>query len=93
MIGINKTKGEANHRCHRRQRDIALVEGQADADDLLSVPHALADHAAALPVGGIAAGARFGQSEAGNLLAPGETGQVVVFLFLGAVVDQKLARS
>jgi hypothetical protein len=86
-------EGQADQRGHRRQRDVALVEGQLDADHARAVPLAHADDAVIGDRRGVGARPRTGQAEAGHFAAVGQARQVVVLLFLRAVVHQQLGRT
>ena len=77
----------------RRQRDVALVPGQAHAQHLLALPVAHAHGADVRNGTGIGARFRAGQREARDLVAARRARQVVVFLFFGAVVLQQFARA
>ena len=61
--------------------------------NFLAFKLALADHAGVGQGGRVGAGARAGQAKAGDFLAAGKPRQVVVFLFLGAVVEKQLRRA
>ncbi|MNI21180.1 hypothetical protein D3C73_746910 [compost metagenome] len=92
-IRVVHAEGQADQRGYRGQRDVALVEGELDAEDLLAVPLALADDAVIGDRGGVRAGERTGQAEAGHFAAIGQARQVLVFLFLGAVMVEQLTRA
>ncbi len=92
-IGVVHAEGQADQRSDRGQGDVALVEGQLDAEHLLAVPLALADDAVVGNRGGVGAGERTGQAEARNLAAIGQARQVLVLLFLGAVMHQQFTRA
>gem|GEM_PF-5617843 len=93
VLGVEQAEGEADHRGDRRQRDVALVPGDAHADDFLALPHAAANDALVGDRCGVRAGPGAGQREAGNVEALGEARQVMILLFLGAVVQQQLGRA
>ncbi len=92
-IGIVHAEGQADQRGDRCQGDVALVEGQLDAEHLLAVPLALADDAVIGNRGGVGTGERTGQAEAGHFTAIGQARQVLVLLFLGAVMHQQFTRA
>ena len=71
----------------RRQRDVALVPGDAHADHFAALPFALADDAAVGNGGGVRASPGAGQREAGTSSAR-QARQIVVLLRVGAVVQQ-----
>src|SRR6202011_749255 len=83
-------EGESDDRRYRRERDVALVEIEFDADDFTTLPDPAAYDARIRDRCGIGARTRTCQREAGYFLAPCEARQVVVFLFLRAVVIQQL---
>ena len=84
---------QPQHGGTRRQGDVALVPVQANAQHLFTLVHPLADDP--LVRDGARIGARFrpGQGEAGYLLAVGQPRQPEIFLGLGAVMHQQLARA
>ena len=92
-IGIEQLEREADDRRDRRERDVALGEVQPQADDLATFVHALAHDAGVRNRRGIRAGARTGQREARHFLAACQARQVVIALFLGAVVKQQFGRA
>ena len=92
MVGIVELEGEPDHGRDRAERDVALVPVEPDADDLAALPRTSADHAGIGHRGGIGAGLRAGEPEAGNLLGFGEPRQPVILLRLRAELMQQLAR-
>ena len=84
VIGIAQLEGEAQHGRDRAERDVALVPVQPDAERLLALEGAAADHAVVDHRGGVRSGLRAGQAEAGDFLAAGKPRQPVVLLRLGA---------
>ena len=93
LVRVVHAERQADQAGHRRQGDVALVEGELDAQHVGAVPLALADHAVVGDRGGVGAGPRAGQAEAGHFTAIGQTRQVVVLLLLGAVMHQQFARA
>ncbi len=93
MIGIIKLERQAEHSGDRRERDVALVPVEPDADDLAPVPAAPAYHAAVDHGRRIRAGFRAGEPEAGNLLAARQPRQPIILLRLGTELEQQLAGS
>ena len=91
VIGIGELEGEAQHGGDRTERDIALVPVQPDAEHLAAFPGASADHAGIDHRGGIRAGLRTGEPEAGNFLRLREARKPVVLLRGGAELQQQLA--
>ncbi len=92
-IRIAQGKGQTDQRCHRPQRDVALLEAQAYTEHLLALMLAAADHAHIRQRAGIRPGLRAGQGEAGNVLASGQTRQVMILLRLCSVMPQQLGRA
>ncbi|MNF63096.1 hypothetical protein D3C84_447890 [compost metagenome] len=92
VIRVAQLEGQPQHSRDRGQGDVALVPGQAHAEHLFPFPFALADDAEVGNGAGIRTRFRAGQGEAGDLLADCQTGQVVVFLLVSAVVLQQFAR-
>ena len=84
---------QADDRRHRCQGDVAFLEIQAHAQNAGTFPIALADNAEIGNGGRIRAGGRTGQAKAGDFTAVGQARQVMVFLFLGAVMQQQFARA
>ncbi len=91
LVGIEEAEGEADQRRLGAERDVALVPRQADAEHFLAVVHALRDGADVAHRGSIGAGGRAGQREAGNLFTTGKPRQIVVLLFVGAVLFDQFA--
>ena len=91
LVRIFQAEREADQRRDRRQRDVALVPVEAQADDVLAVDVARLDDAFGLRRRRVGAGFGSGQREARNLLAGGEARQVALLLLVGAVVEQQLA--
>ena len=92
VLRIKQTKGEAKQRRLGRQRDVALVPGEPDAERLPALVQAPGHDAHVAHGGGIGARERAGEREAGNLLASREPRQVMRLLGLGAVFLDQLAR-
>ena len=91
ILGIEQAEGEAEQRGLRRKRDVALVPGEPDADDLLAVMHPARDDADIAHRGGVGAGERTGERKAGNLLAARKFRQEMLFLRIGTVFLDQLA--
>ena len=91
-VGIEQPEREADQRRDRRERDVALREVEADAGDLAALVHPLADDAGVRDRARVRSRARAGQAEAGDLVAAREARQIVVALFLRAVVHQQFGR-
>ncbi len=73
--------------------DIALFPVQAQADDLFAVPLPLADHPGVRHGASIGAGQRASEGEAGDFIATRQAWQVVVALFVSAVMQQQFGRA
>ena len=91
VFRVEQMEGEAQQRGLRRQRDIALVPADADADDLLAVVHALLDIAHVAHAGGVGAGEGAGQREAGDLPALRQRLQILLLLRVRAEFLDQLA--
>ena len=91
VLGIEQAEGEAEQRRVRRERDVALVPGELDAERLLALVQAFGDHADIAHRGCVGAGERAGEREAGNFVAAREPRQIVLLLRLGAVFLDQLA--
>ena len=89
VIGVIGLEGDAEHGGHRTQGDISLVPVETQAKHLLPFEIALADHAAVGNGAGVGAGFRRGEGETGDLAAVGQARQVIVALFIGAIVQQQ----
>ena len=74
----------------RRQGDVALAEVELEFDLAVAV---LEHFAFRLDGGGVGTGGGFGQTKAGNEFAVGQFRQVILLLFIGAVVAQQLRRT
>ncbi len=92
-VRVVHAEGQADDAGDRRQGDVALVEGQLDANHLGAVPVAFADDAVVGNRGGVGAGERAGQAEARHFAAIGQARQVVILLLFRAVVHQQFARA
>src|SRR5579862_9550858 len=75
LVGIEHAEGEPDDRRYRRERDVALVEVESDADDFASLPHTSADDARVRDRCGIGAGTRACQRKAGHFFTACETGK------------------
>ena len=73
----------------RAQGDIAFFPVQAQAEGFLAFPFAFADHPGVGHGARIGAGQRAGEGEARDVVATGQARQVMIALFLGAVVQQQ----
>ena len=93
VVGIVQLEGKSEHGRDRPERDVALVPIEPDAQHLAALECAAADHAGVDHRGGVGAGFRAGEAEAGNFLAAREPRQPVILLLLGAELQQQLARA
>ena len=91
-FGVLQLEGQANHRGHRRQGNVALVEIEANTKHFLAIDRLLADHAGIGNGGGIGTGGGGGQGKTGDFLTHRQAGQIIIFLLLGAVFFQQLRR-
>ena len=91
-VRVVHAERHADQRSNRRQGDVALVEGQLDADHVGAIPVTHADDAEIGDRGRIRTRPGAGEGEAGHFAAVGQAGQVMVLLFLGAVMHQQLGR-
>src|SRR3989337_409470 len=84
VLAVDETEGETDQRRLRPQRNVALLPGEADPDDVLAL--VLAAHQVADVAHGGRVGARrgTGEREAGNLQPFGQARQVVLLLLGGA---------
>ena len=87
-VGVEHAEGETNHSRNRRQGNPALLEVETQAQHFLALELALADHTSVRQRGGVGTGAGASQAEAGNFATIRQPGQIVVLLFVGAVLDQ-----
>ncbi len=93
VVGVIRLEGQAQERGHRAEGDVALFPVQAQAQCFLAFPFTLADDAGVGHRPGVGAGQWPGQGEAGNIVATGQSRQVMVALFVGAVVQQQFRRA
>ena len=93
MFRVTQFEGQTQHGGDGGQGDVALVPGEAHTEHLFAFPLALADDAEIGDGTGVRTRFRAGQGEAGDLFADCQTGQVVVFLGLSAIVLQQFARA
>ncbi|CFP49426.1 Uncharacterised protein [Bordetella pertussis] len=91
-VRVVQAKRQPQQRADGRQRDVALVPGDAHAQDFLALPLALADRAVVGNGGRVRAGPRAGEREGRYFLAARQARQVVALLRLGAVVQQQFGR-
>src|SRR6476660_501028 len=92
ILRIEQAEGESEQRGIGRERDVALVPAELDADRLLALVQAAGDDADIAHRCSIRAGERTSQSEAGNFIAARETRQEVLLLRVGSVFLDQLAR-
>ena len=87
VIGL---EGQAEHGGNRAQGDVALLPGNAQAQHLFAVELPFADNTLIGHGAGIRAGIRRSQGKAGDVFAPRQARQIVLFLLIGTVVHQQL---
>ena len=92
VLGVVQVEGKAEQRRHRRQRDIALVPAELDAERLLAVVHLVADDADVTHARRVRAGMRPGQREARHLKPLGQPAEILFLLLLGTVFFEQLTR-
>ncbi|MDT4819991.1 hypothetical protein FQZ97_531220 [compost metagenome] len=88
-VGVVQAERQAQQRADRGQRDVALVPGDLHADHFAALPFALADDAAVRDRRGVGAGPGAGQREGRDFLAARQARQIVLLLFVGAVVQEQ----
>ena len=93
VIGIVQTKCQPQQRGYRPQRDVTLFPGKADAQHIrLALPLTFTHDTKVRNAACIGTRLRAGQCEARHFQTLGQSRQVIVFLRLGAVVQQQLRR-
>ncbi|MNO66185.1 hypothetical protein D3C76_569670 [compost metagenome] len=93
MVGVVGFEGQAQQGGDRAEGDVALFPVQAQADHFFALPLAFADDAGVGHGASVGAGQWAGEGEAGDFLASGQAWQVVVALFVGAVMQQQFGRA
>ncbi len=93
MIRVVGLEGDAEQGRYRAEGDIALFPVQAQAEHFFALPQTCADHPAVVHGAGIRAGIGAGEGEAGDVGAVGQARQVMVALFVGAVMHQQFGRA
>ena len=91
-VRVIHVESQTQEGADRTERDVALVPGNPHAKHFLALPHALADNADIGDRRGVGPRPRTGQRESRYFNAFGQTRQVVIFLRLGAVVQQQFSR-
>ena len=92
-VRVLQLEGDAHDGRDGAERDIALVEIQADSQRFLAVHRCFLDNADRFHGPGVGAGGGFGQTETGNFLAPGQPRQPVILLLVRAEMHQQFARA
>src|SRR5690606_10550990 len=92
-LGVIHLEGETEQRGDRPQGDVTLLPGHPQPEYLLTLPLTTADDAAVGHGAGVRSSLRRGEGKAGYFLTGGQTGQIVLFLFIGAVLHEQLGRS
>jgi len=87
-IGIENLEGKAQNGCHGPKRYVTLLPVEAQTQHPLALVYTHADHAGIRDRTRVGSGKRTGQRKTGDLLATGQPRQVMVFLFLGAIMQQ-----
>jgi len=89
VVRVVQAEGQAQYGADGPQGDVALVPGDAHAQHFAALPLALAHRAEVGDGGGIRTRVGTGEREGRNLQALGQARQIVLFLCVGAVVQQK----
>ena len=92
MIRVVQFEREAQHSADRPERDVTLVPGHAHAENLFAFPQPKADDAHVGYRRRIRTRHRIGQRKGRHVDALGQARQVIVFLLVGAVMNQQLGR-
>src|SRR5690606_33866545 len=92
VVGIIQLEGEPDDGSDRSERDVALRKVEPDDDRLTASVDDFAYHACVGDRGGIRACAWAGQREAGDLFTPCKPRQVILALFLRAVMQEQFGR-
>ncbi|MNI16210.1 hypothetical protein D3C73_695370 [compost metagenome] len=93
VIRIVGLEGQAEEGGHRTEGDVAFFPVQAQAEDFLALPFTFADHSRVRHAAGVGAGQRTGQGKARDVVAARQARQVVIALFVGAVMQQQFGRA
>ena len=93
VLRIVHLEGQPEHGSHWRQCDVALVPGNRQAETLPALEFAHAHNAGIGHCASVAARLWAGQGEAGDVLAAGQTRQVVLALLFGTVLHQQFGRA
>ena len=93
VIRVMGLEGQAQQSRDRAEGDVAFFPVQAQAQGFLAFPFAFADHPGVGHGAGVGAGQRTGQGEAGDVVAAGQARQVVVALFVRAVMQEQFGRA
>ncbi len=92
FVGVEQTKGQSDHGGDGCQGDVALRKVEFETDDFRALPAAPANDAGVGNGGGVRAGARAGEGEAGHLVAACQPRQVVILLSFRSIVQQQFRR-
>src|SRR5262249_48785346 len=90
IVFVDETDGEADQRRLRRQGDVALFPGGAEADHFFSLVLSFGDVADIAHGGGIGTGGWSGQYEAGHFQSVCQPWKVIFLLFRRAVLLDQL---
>ena len=93
VLRVMEPEGKAQQRRVWRERDVAFVPGQPDAERFLAVVHLLRHDADIAHGGGIRPGIRACQRKARYFLSGGKPGQVVFLLRVSAEFFDEFTRS
>ena len=93
MVGITQLECQPQNGRDGPKSNVALVPVEPDAERLLALEAAAADHAVIDHRSGIGTRLRAGKAEAGNLFAARQPRQPIILLFCGAELQQQFART
>ncbi len=91
-VRVGSLEGKAQYGADRTQRDVALLPVNAKTQRFLAFVGAATNDTGVGHRAGVGTGMRIGQGKGRQLCAAGKTRQVMVFLRLGAVMQQQLGR-
>ena len=87
VVRVIEFESKAKDRRDGRERNVSLIPVKPDARDLLAVPLAFADDPTVDKCSSVRSCLWRRQRKTGNLVGRGKPGQIVLFLFLGAIVQ------
>ena len=93
MVGVMGLERQAEQGGDGAKGDVALFPVQTQAKHFFALPLALADNPGVRHRASIRTCQWPGKCEAGDVIATGQAGQIVVALFVGAVMQQQFRRA